>query len=342
MRKRLGAADMLAIQCQVAAVLRKINIASRLVLIATVLGFANNAFAVADWPTRTVSIVVPYAPGGGTDIMARLIGQRLSEKYGKTFVIDNRGGASGTIGTGYAARAAADGHTLLYVGAVPTIIVPMMQKTSYDPQKDLVPVSIFGTGNYILAVKPSLPVNALAELIAYAKERPGKLNYASVGTGGLQHLGLALLAKRAGIDIQHIPYNGTMAVSALMSGDVDLYLGTSAEMINAGTDKVRRLGVGGTKRLPQLPDLPTFAETLPGFRVAGWNGMFAPAGTSHEIVEALVKDIAEIARDPSMVVKLTELGIEPVGNTTAEFVDIIRAEQKGYREALVATGLIKD
>lgn len=310
-------------------------------LIAAAAAFANGALA-ADWPARSVSIVVPYAPGGGTDIMARLIAQRLTEKYGKPFVVDNRGGASGTIGTGYVARSAADGHTLLYVGAVPTVIVPMMQKVNYDPQKELVPVSIFGTGNYILATKPSLPVNSLAEFIAYAKERPGKLNYASVGPGGLQHLGIALLAQRAGIDIVHIPYNGTLAASALMSGDVELYLGTSGEMMNAGTDKVKRLAVGSLKRIPQLPDLPTIAETLPGFRVAGWNGMFAPAGTPPEIVNTLAKDIADLAREPAMAQKLTELGIEPVGNTAAEFADVIRTEQASYREALKTTGLLKE
>jgi len=274
--------------------------------------------------------------------MARLIAQRLTEKYGKPFVVDNRGGASGIIGSSYVARAAADGHTLLYVGAVPIIIVPMMQKVPYDAQKDFVPISIFGTGNYILATRPALPVNSLAEFIAYAKERPGKLNYASVGLGGLQHLGIALLAQRAGIDIVHIPYNSTMAVSALMSGDVELYLGTSGEMMNAGTDKVRRLAVGSTKRIPQLPDLPTIAETLPGFRIAGWNGMFAPAGTPREIVNILAKDIGEFARDPALVQKLTELGIEPVGSTPEEFADVIGTERASYREALRTTGLLKE
>ena len=310
-------------------------------LVAAAMAFVSAAVA-ADWPTRPVSIVVPYAPGGGTDIMARLIAQRLTEKYGKPFVVDNRGGASGTIGTGYVARAAADAYTLLYVGAVPTIIVPMMQKVPYDAQKDFVPVSIFGTGNYILATKPSLPVQSLAEFIAYAKERPGKLNYASVGPGGLQHLGIALLAQRAGIDIVHIPYNSTMAVSALMSGDVELYLGTSGEMMNAGTDKVKRLAVGSIRRISQLPDLPTIAETLPGFRVAGWNGMFAPAGTPQEIVNMLAREIADLARDPTMAQKLTELGIEPVGNTPAEFADVIRVEHAGYRDALKTTGLLKE
>lgn len=310
-------------------------------LISAAIAFASCAVA-ADWPTRSVSIVVPYAPGGGTDIMARLIAQRLTEKYGKPFVVDNRGGASGTIGTGYVARAASDGYTLLYVGAVPTIIVPMMQKVTYDAQKDFVPVSIFGTGNYILATRPSLPIESLAEFIAYAKERPGKLNYASVGPGGLQHLGIALLAQRAGIDIVHIPYNSTMAVSALMSGDVDLYLGTSGEMMNAGTDKVKRLAVGSIKRIPQLPNLPTIAETLPGFRVAGWNGMFAPAGTPPEIISMLASEIADLAREPAMAQKLTELGIEPVGSTPTEFADVINVEHKSYRDALKTTGLLKE
>jgi tripartite-type tricarboxylate transporter receptor subunit TctC len=302
---------------------------------------AGGAQAI-DWPTRPVTIVVPYAPGGGTDIMARLIGQRLSEKRGKPFVVDNKGGASGTIGTNLVAKAAPDGHTLLYVGAVPTIIVPMLQKTSYDPDKDLLPISILGTGNYILAVRETLPVTTLPELIAYAKERPGKLTYASVGTGGLQHLGVALLARRAGLDLVHVPYNGTMAASALLSGDVDLYLGTSAEMINATNGRIRQLATASLARLPQLPDLAAIAETLPGFRVAGWNGLFAPARTPREIVDLLAADIAEIARDRAMIERLTALGIEPVGNSPAEFVEIMRGEARSYREAVIAAGLLKE
>jgi tripartite-type tricarboxylate transporter receptor subunit TctC len=302
---------------------------------------AGGAQAI-DWPTRAVTIVVPYAPGGGTDIMARLIGQRLSEKRGKPFVVDNKGGASGTIGTNLVAKAAPDGHTLLYVGAVPTIIVPMLQKTSYDPDKDLLPISILGTGNYILVVRETLPVTTLPKLIAYAKERPGKLTYASVGTGGLQHLGVALLARRAGLDLVHVPYNGTMAASALLSGDVDLYLGTSAEMINATNGRIRQLATASLARLPQLPDLAAIAETLPGFRVAGWNGLFAPARTPREIVDLLAADIAEIARDRAMIERLTALGIEPVGNSPAEFVEIMRGEARSYREAVIAAGLLKE
>jgi tripartite-type tricarboxylate transporter receptor subunit TctC len=295
-----------------------------------------------DWPTRQVSIVVPYAPGGGTDIMARFIAQKLTEKYGKPFIVENKGGASGTIGAMYVANAAPDGYTFLFVGAVPTIIIPMIQKTSYNPDKDLTPISIFGTGNYILAVRASLGIKTLPELIAYAKEHPGKLNYASVGTGGLQHLGIALLAKRAGLNMVHIPYNGTMAAAALLTGDVDLYLGTSAEMVNAMNDKITLLASGSTKRLPQFPNLPTIGETLPNFRVAGWNGLFAPAGTPKAVIDTLVKDIGDIARDPEMAKKLTALGIEPVGSTPEQFADVIRAEQKNYREAVIAAGLLKN
>jgi len=310
--------------------------------IVSMLAITCGGAGAVDWPTRAVTIVVPYAPGGGTDIMARLIGQRLSEKHGKPFVVDNKGGASGTIGTNLVAKAAPDGHTLLYVGAVPTVIVPMLQKTSYDPERDLLPISILGTGNYILAVRETLPVSTLPELIAYAKERPGKLTYASVGTGGLQHLGVALLAKRAGLDLVHVPYNGTMAASALLSGDVDLYLGTSAEMINATNGRIRQLASAGLARLPQLPDLPTIAETLPGFRVAGWNGLFAPARTPREIIDVLAADIAEIAHDRAMIERLTALGIEPVGNSPAEFVEIMRSEARSYREAVMAAGLLKE
>jgi tripartite-type tricarboxylate transporter receptor subunit TctC len=163
-----------------------------------------------DWPTRPVTIVVPYAPGGNTDVMARMLAAWLGEKLGRPFVVENRGGGSGTIGTAFAARSAPDGYTFLFTGAVQTIIVPMLQKVSYDMERDFVPISIFADGNFVLGIKAALPAKTFPEFIAYAKANPGKLNYGSVGPGGVIHLSTALLAARMGLDMVHIPFNGTM------------------------------------------------------------------------------------------------------------------------------------
>lgn len=296
-----------------------------------------------EYPTRPVTIIVSLAPGTGMDTAVRLYGEKLAQRLGQPVVIENRPGGAGVVAGETIAKGTPDGYTLaVATSAVMAIRPTLFKQRPFDPLTDFVPISHYVKSPFVFIVNPSLPVRSVPEFIAYAKERPGKLNYASVGPGGLQHLGIALLAQRAAIDIVHIPYNSTMAVSALMSGDVELYLGTSGEMMNAGTDKVKRLAIGSTKRIPQLPDLPTIAETLPGFRVAGWNGMFAPAGTPPEIVNVLAKEISDLAREPAMAQKLTELGIEPVGNTPAEFADVIRVEHASYREALKTAGLLKE
>jgi len=291
------------------------------------MALANDAGA-ADWPNRSVSIVVPYAPGGGTDIMARLIAQRLTEKYGKPFVVDNRGGASGTIGSGYVARAAADGYTLLYVGAVPTIIVPMMQKVPYDAQKELVPISIFGTGNYILATKPALPVKSLGEFITYAKERPGKLNYASVGPGGLQHLGIALLAQRAGIDMVHVPFKSTgLGMPDLLKGETNLILGGLLPILPyVQQGRLRALAVTTAKRSYSVPEVPTLSETMPGFEVESWFGLVAPKRTPATLITRLNEAVNRMLAEPETKKMIDAQGLGASGGTPEDFGALIRSD----------------
>jgi tripartite-type tricarboxylate transporter receptor subunit TctC len=286
-------------------------------------------------------VIVPYAAGGNTDTMARLASKYLSDKLGQPFVVENRPGGSGTIATGQVARATPDGHTLLFGAATQIIIMPILQKLTYDPDKDLVPVSVFGAGPYILGVTSSLPARSLSEFVAYAKANPGKLNYGSAGTGGIVHLATALFASRAGIDMVHVPYrSGAPALSGLIAGEVDLYFGNGSELMQqASNPRIRLLATSATERLAQHPDMPTIAETYPGFRMTSWNGFLAPTGTPKPIVDRLAADTAAAARDPMIAERLMSLGIVPDGGTPDEMAAIIHSEKLFYRDAVNAAGV---
>lgn len=311
--------------------------------IVAVLGVVLSASpsSALDWPKRAVTIVVPYGAGGHTDIMARLFAQKMTEKYNQPFVIENRGGASGTIGANVVAKAPADGYTLVIAGAAQTIVMPMLKTLPYDADKDLAPISIFGEGGYILAVRKGLPVSNLKEFIDYVGKRPGEMNYASVGSAAIGHLATVALTKRTGMKMTHVPYNSTMAAGALLNGTVDMYLGSAAEMINLG-DQINILATGGGSRMVRLPNVPTLSETVPDLKVTSWNAFFAPAGTPPAIIEQIAKDSAEIAKDPAVAQRLQALGIDAVGSSTSQLVDIIKAEKATYSEAIVAAGLTKE
>ena len=277
---------------------RASQIAIRCIGVTALLVFAAQA---SEWPSRPITAVVPYAAGGNTDTMARIVGERLGTKLGQPVIIENIAGASGAIGAARVAHAPADGHTLLFGAASQLIIAPLVQKVNYDPQKDFVPVSIFGAGPYILGVKPSLPASTFQEFIAYAKSNPGKLNYASAGPGGIIHLTTALLGARAGIDMVHVPYkSGAPALNGLLTGEIDVYFGNASELLQqASSGRVRLLAVSSAARLPQLPDMPTVGEFYPGFRVTSWNGFLAPAGTPQAVIRLLARKRATRRRIPS-------------------------------------------
>jgi tripartite-type tricarboxylate transporter receptor subunit TctC len=295
----------------------------------------------SDFPARPITAVVPYAAGGNTDTMARIVSERLTAKLGQPVLVENVAGASGAIGATRVAHAAPDGHTLLFGSASQIIIAPLVQKTGYDPQKDFVPVSIFGAGPYILGIKPSLPVSTFQELIAYAKRNPGRLNYASAGSGGIIHLATALLASKAGIDVMHVPYkSGAPALNGLLTGEIDLYFGNASELLQqASGGRVRLLAVSSAARLPQLPDLPTIAEFYPGFLVTSWNGFLAPTGTPQDVIKLLARETRDAAKDPAIADRLIKLGIEPSGADPQEFAEVIQAEREFYRTAAKAAGL---
>jgi tripartite-type tricarboxylate transporter receptor subunit TctC len=298
----------------------------------------------ADWPTRSVTVVVPYAAGGNTDMMARLAGKRLAERLGQPFVIENRPGGSGSIGAVQVARAAPDGYTLMFGASTQIINMPMLQKVNYDPDKDFVPVSIFGAGPYLLGIKSSLPVKTLSEFVAYTKANPGKLNYATAGQGGNVHLNTALFLARAGLDMVPVPYkSGAPAMNGLAAGEVEMYFGNASELIqHASNDRIRLLAVSTAQRLSQLPDVPTVAELYPGFDTSSWNGFFAPAGTPQAIIELLVKEVMDAAKDPQIAERLERLAIVPFGTTQAEFVEIINRSKVANRDAMNAAGLKTD
>jgi tripartite-type tricarboxylate transporter receptor subunit TctC len=317
------------------------RIVLRAIAAASIPALIAYAALASDWPARPITVVVPYAAGGNTDTMARIVGERLAARLGQSVIIENIAGASGAIGAGTVARAAPDGYSLLFASASQIIIAPLVQKTGYDPQKDFVPVGIFGAGPYILGVKSALPVSTFQELIAYAKANPGKLNYASAGPGGIIHLTTALLAARAGVTLTHVPYKaGAPALNGLLTGEIDIYFGNASELLQqAASGRVKLLAVSSAARLPKLPDMPTVSEFYPGFLVTSWNGFLAPAGTPQPVIRRLAQETRAAAQDPVIAERLRTLGIEPSGADPDEFAGIIRAERDFYRAAGKAAGL---
>ncbi|MDB5509741.1 MAG: transporter substrate-binding protein [Hyphomicrobiales bacterium] len=299
------------------------------------------AAAQSDWPNRTVTVIVPFPPGGNTDTQARLLSEHLSKKFGQSFIVDNRPNAGGTIATAQLAKSKPDGYTLMFGSAGQTTILPMVQKVSYDAEKELMPLSIFGTGPFILGAKNDLPAKTMTDLIAYAKANPGKLNIATPNPGSISHLSATLFAKRAGIDLVQVPYKGGgPAVAALLGGEVDLYFGNASELLQYSTGgRLRLMAVSSPEPLKQIPDVPPVAATFPGFKTSSWNGLMAPAGLPKDIAEKLVNATIEASKQPAIIERLTTLGVEPTGSTMKEFNDIVAAERPLYREAVDAAGL---
>ncbi len=322
-----------------------LSLTRRLFVAATcVAGLAGIAAPASaqQWPTRPVTIVVPFPAGGNTDTMARLSADYMSRTLGQNFIIENRPTAGGVVASAQVARSDPDGSVLYFASAGQLIILPLMQKVNYDPEKDFIPVSIFGTGPFILGVRANLPVKTIPELIAYAKGHKDKLNVASAGQGSIGHLSAALFGKRAGVDFVFVPYKGGgPAMQALLNHETDIYFGNASELLqHISGGRIRVLGVSSEKPLAQIPDVPPVATILPGFKTSSWNGFFVPAGTPQAIVTRLEQAVAAATKDPTIRSRLQALGIEPVGNTSKEFSAIINADKPTYREAVEAAGLL--
>jgi tripartite-type tricarboxylate transporter receptor subunit TctC len=292
-----------------------------------------------EWPARPVTVVVGYAAGGNTDVMARISSKALTDKLKQSFVIENRIGAGGALAANFVAQSAPDGYTLLFAAAPQIAIVPKLQKVAYDPSASFVPVSVFGTGPFILGINSSMGVKTLQEFVAYAKIR--KLNYGSSGSGSVAHLAAALLAARGGFEAVHVPFRGSsQATAALLGGQIDFYFANASDLVpHADSGKVTLLGVAAPSRMKQLPEIPTIGETYPGISLQAWNGFMAPSQTPKPIIGKLAQSIVEVANDPAIISQLAALGIEANGTTPEAFAAQIAIEQASFDDAIKAANL---
>jgi len=308
------------------------------VLVALAAGAAAQTF-----PTRPIRLIVGYPPGGSTDIAARMIGQRLTPVFGQSVVIDNRSGASGTIGAGIVVRAEPDGHTLSFAASPEVAIYrALMKKPPYDSLKDFQPVTLVGRVPFMLVVHPSVAASSIKELIALAKAKPGALNFASFGKGTSNHLVGESFRASAGVDIVHVPYKGSApAIADLLGGQVQMTFDTVPVVLpQVRAGKLKALGVATPKRSPLAPDVPTMDEAgVAGFVGGTWFGALAPARTPTAIVDRLATEIGTILRAPDVVKTFTERGIEPVGNTPREFREFIEAESRRWLKVAQDAGI---
>ena len=318
------------------------TLATRILLLAAACLLAAPAFAQS-WPARPVRIIVPFPPGGGVDFVARLLAQGLSEQLGSGFVVDNRPGAAGMLGSEAAARAAPDGYTLLITPPEVAIDPSIRAKLPYDPLKDFVTISQLTSGQFMLAASPSVPVKTVPELIALAKAKPGQLNYGHSGTGSINHLKGELLQSMTGIRWENVPFKGAgPAIGAVMSGDIQFVFASVTGLVSlAKSGKVRAIAVSGNKRFAELPDVPTIGESVPGYVVTGWYGLFAPAGTPAEIVRRLQAEAAKALTTPEAKDKLVRSGNEPVVSSPEEFNAFLRAEIAKWAKVIQTSGLKK-
>ena len=295
-------------------------------LLPAIAGLCAAAAMAQPYPSQPVKLIVPYPPGGNTDIVARLYAQKLSERLGQPVVIDNRGGAAGTLGVGIAAKSPNDGYTLV-IGDLGSLVIGPLSKPSigYDPQKDFAPVGLVSTVSIVVTANPKSGMNSMQDLLARAKAQPGKLNAGTGGQAGPGHLALELLRTMAGVDIVHVPFKGgAAATTALLGEQVDVVIdGSAMGQVKGG--KLKAIAVTGP-RLPALPDVPGIGETVKGYEFTNWWGILAPAGTPAAAVDRLNQELAAIAAMPDVRAKLADLGLAAKSSTPHQFADLIRTE----------------
>jgi tripartite-type tricarboxylate transporter receptor subunit TctC len=314
-------------------------------LLAAALAIFVTAAHAQSYPAKPVRMIVPYAAGGPLDDAARIVGQRLTEIWGQAVVVDNRGGAGGSIGADVVAKSAPDGYTLLLGNAGPMTINPSLQKAlPYDPQRDLAPITLVSASPMVLVVHPSLPVKSVPDLVRFAKTRPGKLNYASAGIGNLQHLGMESLQTMAGIRMNHVPYKGAApAFIDLISGQVELMFANIIGVLpHVKSARVRAIAVSTAKRATVLPDIPSVAEIYPDFDVNGWMGIFVPATTPREITAKLHEDIVKVLMRQDTRERLASQGAEVVAGTPEQLSAFVRRESALYAKIIQSSGIKTD
>jgi len=311
-------------------------------LLATLMALTVHA---ANWPTQPVRVVVPTPAGSSVDVVARIVAERLGSRLGQTVIVDNKGGAGGTIGADAVVKSR-DGHTffLAYNGPV-TVAPAMFPKLPYNPQRDLQPIILAATQPNVLAVRSDLKIDSLPALIALAKSRPGKIDYASVGNGSLSHLAMEMLKMKSDTFLLHIPFTGGPAASlALGRGDVQVLFSALSNVQPLVRDgKVKLIAVSNARRSAALPDLPTVAEQgFPGFDATTWNGFMAPAGTPKDVVQRLNKEIGEILASPDVQKKLLVTGAEAAGGSVEQFATLLQSETANWAAVIERTGIKPD
>jgi tripartite-type tricarboxylate transporter receptor subunit TctC len=321
-----------------------IRLAVRAALVSAIVSALVPSFVIAQpYPNKPIRLMVPFPPGGSTDIVARIVAQKLGAQLGQSLVIENRGGAGGTLGTAVVAKAPADGYTLV-VGTTSTHVVApsVYQRLEYDPVKDFAPISLIAVTPYLLVVNPAVPAKTLKELVGLMKAQPGRLNYASAGVGSTTHLAMEMLKSVSSTYALHIPYNGNgPAGTAVIAGQVEILFGSlPAVLPHAKSGRVRALAVGTPKRSPSLPEVPTVAESgYPGFDASLWLAFMAPAGTPAPIVERLQKEIVAAVHSKEASELLDKNGAEPLTSTPAELAAMIKDGVAKYATVVKAAGV---
>ncbi len=306
-----------------------------------VLSWPAQQAAAQAYPSKPIRIVVPYPPGGTTDILTRLLGQKLTEAWGQQVIIDNRAGASGNIGAEAVVRSPGDGYTLLSASTVHTVNPSLYSKLAYDPLKDFTAITLLAQVANILVVHPSLPVRSVKEFIAFAKKRPGQLNYSSAGNGSAPHLTAEMFKTSTGVNIVHVPYKGAApAMTDLLAGHVMLTFATAPSGVpHVQAKRLRALGVSSATRIPALPEVPTIAEAgVPGYEAIGWNGLTGPAGLPQAVIDKLNAETVKILKAPDVSKRLNELGLEPRTSTPAEFSSFLKAEVVKWAKVVKDSG----
>jgi len=295
----------------------------------------------ADYPEKPIRLIIPFAPGGSTDILGRVLAEAMQPILGQTIIVENKAGAAGNIGGHFVAQASPDGYTLLMAAAGPTVINPSLyDNMPFNPTTDLAPITAITTEHNLMAVNPSIPAKTLNEFIAYAKQNAGKISFGSPGTGSPAHLAGELLNKMAGLDMQHVPYKGTgPAVTDLVAGHIDVMIDNMPPLLpHVQTDRLRAVAVPSATRTDAMPDIPTFEEEgLKGYIIMAWKGFMAPAGTPEPVIDKLHGAIIQALQRPDIQKRLIELGAEPKGNTPAEFAEQIRTETAWWADLIKET-----
>ena len=316
----------------------------RLALLAAA-GLLAGAVQAADWPARPITLVVPFPPGGPTDMVARVLAQSVGEQLGQSVVVDNKPGANGNIGNAFVAKAAPDGYTVLYNTSSITLSPALYKKLSYDLRKDLMPVTLSAVVPLALVVNPQLPVKTVAELVDYAKKNPGKLSYGSAGNGNVTHLAAFQVAQHFGIEAAHVPYKGSAPADVdLVAGQIQFMTDTInsvAPFINDG--KLRLLAVSTAKRLANFPAAPTLAESgMAGFEAGAWQGVMVPAKTPQPVIDRLNQAFVQALKSPAVLEKLRVQSTEPLGSTPTEYAAYIEKELARWASVVKSTGVSLD